>query len=315
MFEFFAGGSMIICGNNTENQGGCVFGTETEQGIRAFAKPNGTDTVRIKSEEFGNFDMEIGDCEPRAEEAETFSALVRGIMACFIESGNIFGGFDAEIVSEIPCGSGISVSAAFEVLIGKIISGLFFENSVPEIRLAQFGRTAESDYFGRPCGISERLISAVGGTVLIDFSDPEMPEYRKTDFDFGKSGYTVAVTAEEENRDFPEDYFETEKNLALVAWNMGHNVLSESDEAEFIAQYPILRKKCGEKAVSDALDYYGESRRAREEAEAIENGDFDEFMKIYRESGKTAFSIIPEEEASEFAEEKEKQGFGVMFIF
>ena len=235
MFEFFAGGSMILCGDHSENQGGCVFGTEIEQGIRAFAKPNGTDTIHIESEDFGDFDIEIGDCEPKAEEAETFAALVRGIMNCFIESGNVFGGFDAKIVSEIPFGSGISVSAAFEVIIGKIISGLFFENSVPEIRIAQFGRTAENDYFGRPCGLAERIISAVGGTVFADFSDPEMPQFGKIDFDFEKSGYTAVLKIGKEKTDFNE-YFETEKNLAFVAWNMGHTVLSEGDEAEFIAQ-------------------------------------------------------------------------------
>lgn len=313
MFEFFAGGSMILCGDHSENQGGCVFGTEIEQGIRAFAKPNGTDTIHIESEDFGDFDIEIGDCEPKAEEAETFAALVRGIMNCFIESGNVFGGFDAKIVSEIPFGSGISVSAAFEVIIGKIISGLFFENSVPEIRIAQFGRTAENDYFGRPCGLAERIISAVGGTVFADFSDPEMPQFGKIDFDFEKSGYTAVLKIGKEKTDFNE-YFETEKNLAFVAWNMGHTVLSEGDEAEFIAQYPILRQKCGEKAVLDALHYYEESRRAQEEAEALQNGDFAEFLRVFKESGETGILIIPEENSADFAEKAEKQGFGVIFL-
>lgn len=312
MFEFFAGGTTIFGGNFSEQQGGFVFGFATEQGIRAFAKPNGTDTIHIESEDFGNFDIEIGDTEPRAEEAETFSALVRGIMNCFIESGNIFGGFDAKISSEIPSGSGISSFAAFEILIGKIISGLFFENSVPALRLAQFGQIAESDFFGRPCGISEQLISALGGNVLLDFSDPEIPKFEKIDFDFSKSGYTVAVIDCE--NEIPEDYSEILKDLGFVAWNMGHNSLSEADEAEFIAQFPILRQKCGERAVFRALDFFEESRRAKEEAEALENGDFPEFLRIYEESGKTKLKFVPEEKAAKFAEETEKQGFGVMFV-
>ena len=313
MFGFFAGGAIILCGSHTEGQGGFVLGAETEQGIRAFAMPNGTDNIHIESEDFGNFDIEIGDSEPRAEEAETYIALLRGIMNCFIESGNIFGGFDAKILSEIPSGSGIPETAAFEILIGKIISGLFFENSVPALRLAQFGKIAEEDYFGRPCGLAERLVSAAGGTVFMDFSDPEMPQYGKIDFDFGKSGYTAALTTGEKTG-FSEDYFEIEKNLAFVAWNMGHTVLSEGDEAEFIAQYPILRQKCGEKAVLDALQYYEESRRAREEAEALGNGDFDEFLRIFEETEKGNLTVIPEETAAEFAEEKEKNGFGVLFV-
>ena len=311
LFEFFANGAIVFCGNHTEEQGGFVFGTVSEQGIRAFAKPSGTDFIHIESEDFGNFEIEIGDCEPRAEEAETPVAIVRGIMNCFIESGNIFGGFDAKIVSEIPPKSKISETAAFEILIGKIISGLFFENSVPALRLAQFGKIAEDDYFGRPSKLSERIISAIGKTVLLDFSDPEMPNWQEIDFDFGKTGYTAALISSE---DFEEDYFETEKNLAFVAWNMGHNALSESDEAEFIAQFPILREKCGEKAVHKALRYYEESRNALEEAEALAMENFDEFLRIYSGSGNQNPVFVLEDSAGDFADEKEKQGFGILFV-
>ncbi len=289
MFEFFSSGRTEIGGNHTDHQGGCVFGAATEQGIRAFAEPNGTDTIHIESEGFESFDMEIGDTEPRAEEAETSAALVRGIMNCFIESGNIFGGFDAKITSEIPSGSGLSSSAAFEVLIGKIISGLFFENSVPAVRLAQFGKIAENDYFGKPCGLMDQLICAVGGTVFADFSDPEMPQYRKIDFDFSKSGYTVAVIdSRASHADLTDDYAGIVKDMGLVSWNMGHTVLSEADEAEFIAQFPILRQKCGEKAVLRALHYFEETRRAQEEAEALEKGDFSGFLRVYRESAESS---------------------------
>lgn len=313
VFEFSANGTVIFFGNHTEQQGGCVLGTAAEQKIRAFAKPNGTDTVHIEYEDYGAFDMEIGDSEPKAEEAETPAALVRGIMNCFIESGNIFGGFDAKIVSEIPSGSGISEMAAFEILIGKIISGLFFENSVPLFRLAEFGRIAENDYFGNPCGIAERIICALGGTVFADFSNPEMPFCQKIDFDFGKSGYSAAATNAGKT-DIPENAYETEKDLAFVSWNMGHAALSEGDEAELIAQFPILRQKCGERAAFRALRYYEETRRAQEAAEALENGDFDEFLRIFEESERKNLVFVPEEKAAEFAEEKEKEGFGVLFV-
>ncbi len=314
MYEFFSGGAVLLCGRHSEEQCGFVLGAETEQGIRAFAKPNGTDTVHIESEDFGNFDIEIGDSEPKAEEAETFAAIVRGIMNCFIESGNIFGGFNAKIASGIPSGSGISETSAFEVLIGKIISGLFFENGVPPFRLAEFGKIAENDYFGNPCGIAEKMVCAFGGTVFADFSNPEMPFCQKIDSDFGKSGYTAAVITGKEKTDFPEDYIETEKNLSLVAWNMGHNVLNEGDEAELIAQFPILRQKCGEKAVFSALDFYEETRRAQEEAKALMTGDFPEFIRVFEEAERTDLVFVPEEKAAEFAEEKEKEGFGVIFV-
>ena len=313
VFEFSANGIILLFGSHTERQGGCVLGTAAEQKIRAFAKPNGTDSIHIEFENYGTFDIEIGDSEPKAEEAETFEALVRGIMNCFIESGNIIGGFDAKIISKIPSGSGIHETAAFEIVIGKIISGLFFENSVPLLRLAEFGRIAENDYFGNPCGIAERIICALGGTVFIDFSNPGMPYFQKIDFDFEKSGCSAALIIGEE-QSVPEDDFETEKNLAFAAWNMGHTVLSEGDEAEFIAQFPILRQKCGENAAFCALRYYEETRRAQEAAENLMTGDFDEFLRIFKESERTDLAFVPEEKAAEFAEEKEKESFGVLFV-
>ena len=342
MFEFFVGGAAEICGSSTEFQGGFVLGTVSEFGIRAFAKPNGTDNIHIESEDFGNFDIEIGDTEPRADEAEIFSALVRGIMNGFIESGNIFGGFDAKISSEIPAESGISAAATFEVLIGKIISTLFFENSVPALRLAQFGQLAESDYYGRPCGLSKQLISAVGKTALLDFSDSEIPRFCELDFDFSKSGLALALI---KSSGEPSDSFEKEmdiqKDLALVSWNMGHNFLSEADEAEFIAQFPILRQKCGEKAVLRGLRFFEESRRAQEMAEALETCDFSGFLALCKKSAesseekpaalsfiqnllgesgaaivfsKNVLAFVFEENLAEFVEKAEKQGLGVMFL-
>ncbi len=303
MYEFFVGGRTELGGNHTDHQGGCVLGASVEQGIRAFAERSKSDLITVESEGFGKIEMEIGDTDPRAEEAETPAALVRGIMNCFIESGNVFGGFEAKITSDIPVGSGISSSAAFEVLIGKIISGLYFENSVPAIRLAQFGKIAENDYFGKPCGLMDQLICAVGGTVFADFSDPEMPQYRKIDFDFGKSGYSVAIIdTKTSHADFTEDYAMIVKDMGLVAWNMGHTLLSEGDEAEFIAQFPILRQRCGKKAALRALHYYEETRRASEEAEALESGDFKKFLEIYRES-----AISSEEKLKNIVSEKEPQ--------
>ena len=289
MYSFFAGGRTEIGGNHTDHQGGCILGASVEQGIHALAEPSNKDLIHIESAGFGTIEIDIGDTEPRAEEAETPAALVRGMMNCFIESGNVFGGFNAEISSDIPAGSGISSSAAFEVLIGRIISGLYFENSVPAVRIAQFGKIAENDYFGKPCGLMDQLICSLGGTVFADFSDAEMPVCRNIDFDFSKSGYSVAVIdCKASHADLTEDYAGIVKDMGLVAWNMGYKLLSEADEAEFIAQFPILRQRCGERAMMRALHYYEETRRAKEEAEALENGDFKKFLEVYRESAKSS---------------------------
>lgn len=289
MALFFAGGITGICGNQTEQQGGCVLGASIEQGISAEAFQNGSDIIHIESEGFAPFDIDIGDTEARAEEALTPAALVRGIADCFIENGNIFGGFDAKITSDIPGGSGLSSSAAFEVLIGKIISGLYFENTVPPLRIAQFGQRAENDYYGKPCGLANQLICAVGGTVLADFSDPEMPFCGRIDFDFSESEYSVAVIdCGIGQEDFAEDHSAIAREMGFVAWNMGYTRLCEGNELEFLAQYPILLRKCGERPVLRALHYYEETRRVNEEAEALENRDMKSFIEIYKASAESS---------------------------
>lgn len=289
MFEFFVSGRTELCGNHTDHQGGCVLGCTTEQGMTAFAKPNGTDTVHIESDGFDSFDIEIGDTEPRVEEVGSPAALVRGITECFIESGNIFGGFDAKITSDIPVGSGLSSSAAFEVLIGKIISGLFFENSVPLLRLAQFGRYSENNFFGKPCGLMDQLICANEGIVFADFFDEKMPSWKNINFDFSKSGYCVAIIdCGADHADLTDDYTKIVKDMSLVAWNMGHTVLSEADAAEFIAQFPILRQKCGERAVMRALHFYEENQRVTDAADALERNNIEDFLRIYRESAESS---------------------------
>ncbi len=289
MFGFFVNGRTELCGNHTDHQGGCVLGCTVEQGMTAFAEPNGTDTVHIESEGFESFDIEIGDTEARAEEIGSPAALVRGITECFIESGNIFGGFNAKITSDIPIGSGLSSSAAFEVLIGKIISGLFFENSVPLLRIAQFGKYSENNFFGKPCGLMDQLICAGGGTVFADFSDEKMPRWKNIDFDFSKNGYCIAIIDCGKNHaDLTEDYAQIVKDMGFVAWNMGHTVLSEADAAEFIAQFPILRQKCGERAVMRALHFYEENQRVIDAAAALEENKIEDFLKIYRESAESS---------------------------
>lgn len=307
MAMFFVNGRTELCGNHTDHQGGFVLGSAVEQGITAFAEQNGTDTLHIESEGFESFDIEIGDTEPRDSEIGKPIALVRGIMNCFIESGNIFGGFNAKISSDIPIGIGLSSSAAFEVLIGKIISGLFFQNSVPLLRIAQFGKFAENEYLKKPCGLMDQLICALGGTVFADFSDPEMPQYQNIDFDIEKFGYSVAIIdCGKSHCDLTEDYAQIVKDMEFVAWNMGHNLLSEADAAEFYAQFPLLRQKCGERAVMRALHFYEENRRVIDGVYALQNNDFEEFLEIYRESAQSSWdnlkNIVSENEPQHLLE-------------
>ncbi len=286
---FFTSGRTELGGNHTDHQGGCVLGAGVSLGMTAAAKRNGTDLVRVCSDGFGEIEIDIGETSPRPEEAGTSASLVRGVCDCFLQSGNAFGGFDAHISSEIPVGSGLSSSAAFEVLIGKIISGLYFENTIPPLRLAQFGQRAENEFFGKPCGLMDQLICSVGGVVFADFSDPELPEFHQISYDFSSCGYRLAIIESgADHSHLTGDYAKIPKDMCLIAQSLGHRVLSEADEAEFLSQFPILREKYGEVPSFRAFHYFEETRRAKEEAEALTRGDFIRFLGLFRESAESS---------------------------
>ena len=290
---FFVPGRTELGGNHTDHQGGCVLGAGVSLGMTAAARRTDTDLIRINSEGFGSFELELGDFDPRPEEAGSPMALIRGVCGSFIESGNVFGGFDADISSEIPAGSGLSSSAAFEVLIGKIISGLYFGSTVPPLRLAQFGQRAENEFFGKPCGLLDQLVCALGGVVFANFADPENPEFRRVDFDFSKTGYRLGIIdCGAGHQNLTGDYAKIALDMGLVAQSLGHERLCEAEEAEFLAQFPILRDKFGERPVFRALHFFDETRRAREEAEALDREDFSEFLRLFRESAESSENYL-----------------------
>lgn len=291
--EIFVPGRTELGGNHTDHQGGCVLGAGVSFGMTALAAPNKTDTVTVHSAGFGEFSVDIGDTEPRPEEAGTPAALLRGVCAGFIESGNIFGGFDADVESEIPPGSGLSSSAAFEVLLGSIINRLFFGGSVPPEFIAVNGKKAENDYFKKPCGLMDQLICALGGIVFADFADPENPQYRRINYDFAKSGYALAIIeCGAGHADLTEDYARIPRDMRLIAGDLGYERLSEATAAEFYSVFPILRKKYGDRPTFRALHFFEETRRAAEEADALSAGNFDEFLRLYRESAESSENYL-----------------------
>ena len=290
---FFVPGRTELGGNHTDHQGGCVLGAGVSLGMTAEALRTNTDFIRIESDGFGRFEVDIGDTSPREEERGRPEALLRGVCEFFLQSGNVFGGFDAHVSSEIPPGSGLSSSAAFEVLMGKIISGLYFGGTVPLLRLAQFGQRAENIYFGKPCGLMDQLICALGGVVFADFSDLQNPKFHQVNYDFSASGHSLAIIdCGAGHADLTADYAAIAGDMGLVAQSLGHERLCEVEEAEFLAQFPILRRQYGEGPVLRALHYFDETRRAGEEAEALERGDFGEFLRLYRESAESSENYL-----------------------
>ena len=159
-------------------------------------------------------------------------------------------------------GSGLSSSAAFEVLIGRILNGLFADNAVSAIEIAQIGQYAENVYYGKPSGLMDQMASSVGGLVFIDFNDPKMPVVEKVDYDFAHSGYTLCtIDSGADHADLTDEYAAMPIEMKKVAKFFGKEVLREADEQEFYAKIAEIRKETGDRAVLRAIHFFNENKR------------------------------------------------------
>lgn len=190
---FSAPGRTEISGNHTDHQRGCVLAGAVNLDTVAAVRPNGTNTIRIQSKGYPMCQVCLDELEPKESEINSTPALIRGVAARFAQLGCNVEGFDAYCESTVLPGSGLSSSAAFEVLVGTVINCLFFEKKLSAIEIAQVGQYAENVFFGKPCGLMDQMASSVGGMVYIDFEKPQSPEVYKIDFDFASSGHTLCI--------------------------------------------------------------------------------------------------------------------------
>ena len=283
---FSGPGRTEIGGNHTDHQHGRVLCASVNMDMLAVAAPNGTETIRVRSEGYPDLAVDLSVLTPVAAEAETSAALVRGVAAGVAEKGYTPRGFDAYVTSNVPAGSGLSSSAAYEVLMGVILNHLFCGGALSAVTLAQLGQAAENRFFGKPCGLMDQTASAVGGAVSIDFQDPAAPVVRRVDFDFSAAGHALCIIdSGADHADLTAEYAAIPGEMKAVAAALGKTVLREVDEAEFRAHIPALRKALGDRAILRAMHFFSEDRRAAEEAEALEQGDFDRFLALVRASG------------------------------
>ena len=223
----------------------------------------------------------------------TSRALIRGICARYQQLGYTVGGFDAYTTSNVLTGSGLSSSAAFEVLVGTIVNELFCGGKESALSIAQIGQYAENVYFGKPCGLMDQAASSVGGFVQIDFQDKDHPEAQKVDFDFTKCGYALCIIdTKGSHSDLTPDYAAVPAEMKEVAAFFGKEVLREVDEEEFYANIAALRQKMGDRCVLRAMHFFAENARVLEEAAALKANDFDAFKKLVIESGYSSYMYL-----------------------
>ena len=190
---FSAPGRTEIGGNHTDHNLGKVLAGSVNLDVIAVASKNADGRIRVQSKGHREAVVAINDLEIHEEEAEQSVSLVRGMAARFQQLGYQIGGFDTYSTSNVLRGSGLSSSAAFEVLIGTILNGLFNDEKVSAVEIAKMSQYAENEYFKKPCGLMDQMASSVGGIITIDLKEKESPVIEKVTFDFQKSGYALCI--------------------------------------------------------------------------------------------------------------------------
>ena len=290
---FSAPGRTEIGGNHTDHQRGRVLAAAVNLDTVAAVRPNETDKIRILSEGYPMCEIDLNDLVPDEKEFNTTPALVRGVAARFVELGCEVKGFDAYCESTVLPGSGLSSSAAYEVLIGTIIDYLYFDVKVSQAEVAQIGQYAENVFFGKPCGLMDQTASAVGNLVTIDFFDKDHPEIKPVNFDFSSCGHALCIIdTRASHADLTDEYAAIPGEIKKVSEYFGKEVLAEIDEADFFAAIPVLREKCGDRAVMRAVHFYQENARVPKQVEALEKGNFEEFLDLIKESGYSSYMYL-----------------------
>ena len=290
---FSAPGRTEIGGNHTDHQRGRVLAAAVNLDTVAAVRVNGTDTIRILSQGYPLCEVDVKELTPRADEINTTPALIRGVAARFAQLGCEVRGFDAYCESTVLPGSGLSSSAAYEVLIGTIVNHLFFEGKVSQAEVAQIGQYAENVFFGKPCGLMDQTASAVGNLVTIDFFDKEHPVIQPVNFDFSACGHALCIIdTRASHADLTDEYAAIPNEIKAVCAHFGKEVLSQIDEAEFYAAIPALRKSCGDRAVLRAVHFYQDNARVPRQVAALEAGDFAAFLKLVKQSGHSSYMYL-----------------------
>ena len=290
---FSAPGRTEIGGNHTDHQRGRVLAAAVNLDTRAAVRGNGSNTIRIQSKGYPLSVVELGNLDAVADEVNTTPALIRGVAARFVQLGCRVGGFDAYCESTVLPGSGLSSSAAFEVLVGTIINHLFFDAKVSPAEVAQIGQYAENTFFGKPCGLMDQTASAVGNLVTIDFFDREHPVIEPVDFDFASCGHALCIIdSGADHADLTDEYAAIPGEMRQIAAQLGKEVLSQVDKAEFFAALPRLRRSCGDRAVMRAIHFLQENERVPRQVAALRSGDFEAFLALIRESGRSSYMYL-----------------------
>ena len=283
---YSAPGRSEVGGNHTDHQLGMVLATSINLDAIAIVAKTGDNKVTIKSEGYKKEEVSLEELQPVKEEEGTSRGLIRGMAARLKEEGYQIGGFQAYVTSDVLSGSGMSSSAAYEVLLGNIFSGLYNEMKISPVFIAQAGQYAENVFFGKPCGLMDQMASSVGGLIFIDFKELKNPEVKQVNVDFETFGYSLCIV------DTKGSHAELTPEYAAIPAEMKKVVLRKVDQEEFYRQIPQIREQFGDRAVLRAMHFFAEDERVQAQVKALEAGEFENFKSLLIESGDSSYKYL-----------------------
>ena len=290
---FSASGRTEVGGNHTDHNFGKVLAAGVSLDVIAIVKKTDDSIIEVKSEGFPKDVVNLSDLSVHENEKENSSALIRGVAAGFKNKNYGIGGFKAYTISNVLKGSGLSSSAAFEVLIGTILNYLYNNLKASNVEIAQIAQYAENVYFGKPSGLMDQMASSVGSFITIDFKDPKSPIIEKIDFDFSKCGHSLCIVdTKGSHEDLTDEYASIPEEMKAVAGYFGKDVLREITLSDVLENITDLRKKFGDRAVLRSLHFLNENETVEREAKALQNGDFKAFLKEVTKSGNSSYKYL-----------------------
>ncbi|MBQ4565889.1 MAG: galactokinase [Oscillospiraceae bacterium] len=295
---FSAPGRTELSGNHTDHQRGCVLAAAVNLDSRAAVSKNGDNCIRVLSEGYPLCTVSLPVGEPAEAEYGTTLSLIRGVAAAMQPLAKELCGFDCYVTSTVLPGSGLSSSAAFEVLMGVIMNTLW-DCGCSAPKIAQIGQYAENVYFGKPCGLMDQMASSVGSAVAIDFADPDSPTLTPLALDLEALGYDLCIIdSGADHAGLTDLYAAIPGELKAVCKYFGVDVLRQLPEERFYSELPRLRSLVGDRAILRSVHCYEENKRVQKQTEALQRGDFDEFLRLVTASGSSSWrllqNVIPE---------------------
>ena len=291
---FSVPGRSEIVGNHTDHNRGCVLAGAIDRDIIAVAARNEDGVIRFRSEGYSEDVVDLSRIdEPKNFRRFTSRALVAGLARGFEKAGHSIGGYDAYSTSEVLKGSGISSSAAFEVMVGNILNYFYNDGSVPNAEIAKYAQFSENEFFGKPCGLMDQMACAVGGFVFIDFEKADDPAIAPIDFSLSEAGYALCIINTGGNHaNLNEDYASVPREMKAVAAALGAEVLRGFTEEDILQAAPVLRKKLGDRALLRAIHFMRENERVLCAKDALKEGDLAAFLSVVLASGRSSFQYL-----------------------